>query len=191
MKKITCSILLSILITFFAISEEDFFRLSLGFSTGFPLYGSKTVNQTDYSIETEKRAIIGTFANINLNIIEQVTFFTGAEILADLNWSSSEYKHYLHAGFPLGIKIYPGLEGLNFGLAYELGFRSDFVKIKNGQRDNENKKWGNGFKVLVEYNFAHDSKLKYLPTAGCSWTFMPRGNYSYDNLIIFYIAANL
>ncbi|MCR5189287.1 MAG: hypothetical protein K6C97_10155 [Treponema sp.] len=191
MKKITLSILLSIFLCFAASAQEDFFTMNLGLSSGIPFYGSQTVSQTASEIDTDKRVIIGTFVNANFNIIEQVTFFFGADLLTDLNWKDSSYKHFLHTGFPVGLKIYPGLGGLDFGLAYEFGFRADFLKNSDGDRNNTSMAWGNGFKLFFEYNFAHTSDIKHLPIIGCSWTFMPRGNYSYDNLITFYIAGNL
>lgn len=147
--------------------------------------------ETKTEIKTDKRVIIGSFASLNLNVVKQVTFFTGCDFLADFNWAENLYAHHLHLGFPLGFKIYPGLAGLNLGLAYVLGFRADFTKTSSDYKTKNATAWGNGFKFLAEYNFAHDGFSKYLPTIGCSWTYMPRGNYEKDNLLTFYLAANL
>lgn len=191
MKKINLFILLSVFLSFHAYSQEDFCTMTAGISSGIPVYGQANLSQTSRTIDTDKRVIIGTFFNVNLNIIKQVTFFFGADLLSDLNWSDDTYKHFLHTGFPVGLKIYPGLGGLDLGLAYEFGFRADFLKTSSGIKTKKSQAWGNGFKLFLEYDFSRNNKIKYLPIIGSSWTFMPRGNYSYDNLLTFYIAANL
>lgn len=190
MKKITLSILLSIFLCFAASAQEDLLTMNLGISSGIPFHGDQNQNLFATQIETDKRVIVGTFLNANLNLIKQVSFYIGAELLTDFNWKDYSYKHFLHTGFPLGIKVYPGLGGLNLGLAYELGFRSDFFQLPNGSSVNNSMAWGNGFKLHIEYNFAHTSKIKNLPIIGCSWNLMPRGNYSYDNLLVFYLGLN-
>ncbi len=214
MKKITCFFLLTIFATLFVFANENLFSVTVGLSSGIPFYSENfsstatqaaasnpTTSENDQStknkteikteIKTDKRVIIGSFASLNLNVVKQVTFFTGCDFLADFNWSENIYAHRLHLGFPLGFKIYPGLAGLNFGLAYVLGFRADFTKASSDYKTKNITAWGNGFKFLAEYNFAHDGFSKYLPTIGCSWTYMPRGNYEKDNLLTFYLAANL
>ena len=190
MKKITCSVLLAFLLTFFAAAEEDFFSNTLGLSTGFPLYGSNTLSQDVNEIPSDKRVIIGAFYNFNINVIKQISFFAGADILCDFNWNADYYKHFLHTGIPVGLKIYPGLAGFSLGMAYEFGFRTDFIKYLTGEQKVLPTAWGNGFKFMIEYNFAHGTKYKHLPTIGCFWNFMPRGNYSFDNILSFYLAGN-
>jgi len=190
MKKITLSILLSIFLCFAASAQENLITMNLSLSSGIPFYGNQHLNTAASIIETDKRVIVGTALNANLNILKQVSFYLGAELLTDFNWNDYSYKHFLHTGFPLGIKIYPGLGGLNFGLAYELGFRSDFYQLPDGVKINNSMAWGNGFKLHIEYNFAHTSNIKQLPIIGCSWNLMPRGNYTYDNLLLFYLALN-
>lgn len=190
MKRILCC--LSLLFIFFAglFATEELLSFNAGLSSGIPFYSSGSLSEKSEEIDTDHRVIIGTFANINLNVIKQVTFFTGADIFTDFNWQGKQYANHLHMSFPLGVKIYPNLWGFDFGLAYTLGFRSDFLKNEERSKSNNIASWGNGFKFLMEYNFAHEGKSKYYPTLGCSWNFMPRGNYSYDNIIAFYIAEN-
>lgn len=189
MKKIFCSLILSSILFFSLAAEESLISFNAGLSSGIPFYDENSVPLEIDNINTNYRAIVGTFANINYNVIQQITFFTGVDLLTDLNWGENLYKHHLHIGFPLGFKVYPGLGGLDLGLAYTLGLRSDFIKNEDGNESNV-ASWGNGFKLLVEYNFAHEGNSKYLPTIGCSWNLMPRGNHSYDNLITFYLAEN-
>jgi len=190
MKKTFCSLLVIFFIFSFVSAKEDFISFNAGISSGLPFYGEKSIPEKSSDISTEYRAIIGCFANVNLNVIKQVSFFAGADMLSDFNWLDSQYNNHLHVNFPLGFKIYPGLGGFNLGLSYTLGFRADFLKESTGEKTNNIASWGNGFKLHMEYNFAHEGKTNYLPTMGCSWNLMPRGNYSYDNILTFYLAEN-
>lgn len=189
MKKLLCCLFVSISLFSISFAKESLFSFSAGLSSGIPFYGSESVPENIAIINTDHRVIIGSLFNMNVNVIKQVSFFGGGDILADFNWKDKNYAHHLHVSFPLGIKVYPGIGGLDLGLSYNLGFRSDFSKTSTSKHSNI-ASWGNGFKFLIEYNFAHEGKSKYLPTIGCSWNLMPRGNYSYDNLVVFYIAEN-
>ena len=189
MKKLLCSLIVILGIFSVSFAKENFVSFSAGLSSGIPFYGTDSVPESMNTINTDHRVIIGALTSININVIKQITFFGGGDILADFNWKDTSYAHHLHVSFPLGIKVYPGIGGLNLGLSYNLGFRSDFSKTISGKQSNI-AAWGNGFRLSVEYNFAHEGKSKYLPSIGCNWNFMPRGNNSYDNLIVFYITEN-
>ncbi len=186
--------LLVLFITFFIAmslsAEEELFSLSAGISSGIPLYGAGSSTRYDKALPGNTRAIFGTVVSVNLNLIKQITLFAGNDNVFDLCWNSTEYVHKMHFSFPLGIKIYPGLGGLDIGLAYTLGFRFDYTNTTEFSEKKEFTSWGNGLKVLVEYNFAHEGKSKYYPTIGGYWNLMPRGNNSFDNLLVLYIAAN-
>lgn len=171
-------------------AKENIISFSAGLTSGFPLYGSNSVVSTGSEIEKGNRVILGTLASVNLNIIDQVSFFLGNDLLWDLTWNASENSNKLHVSFPLGIKVYPNIGGLNFGLAYTLGFRNDRIKTNKNGSYNGSTVWGNGFKFHIEYNFAHEGAYRYLPSIGGYWNLMPRGKYSYDNLIVLYISAN-
>ena len=182
-----------IFIIFFACltlsANERLFSFSAGLSSGGPLYGEDSVISTGSEIEKPNRVIIGALFSINLNIIKQVTFYTGSDILWDLVWDSKQHSNKTHVDFPLGIKIYPGLGGLNLGLAYTLGFRADSISTCEHEY-NGISSWGNGFKLSLEYNFAHEGNSNYYPSIGGYWNLMPRGNNSYDNLLVLYIVEN-
>ena len=189
--KLKCLILFGILLSAGpAFAKEGLISFSVGISSGIPLYGPNSVLSTGTEIEKGNRVILGSVASINLNVIKQATFFLGNDMLWDLTWNSVEKSNKLHTSFPLGIKIYPGIGGLNAGLAYTLGFRADFINTNATGEYNGISPWGNGFKFLIEYNFAHDGNSKYLPTIGGYWNLMPRGNDSYDNILVLYLAAN-
>jgi len=158
-----------------------------GLSTGIPFYGNETFKEPLSEIQNPNRILIGTFSNVNINPSKYVTFFAGAELLSDFCWNSEINSTILNVDFPLGLKIYPGLGGLNFGLAYTLGFNSMMYKDSAGDKHNLISPWGNGFKLFFEYDFSRITKSKYIPGLGSSWSLMPRGNYSYDNILTFYI----
>ena len=190
MKKIITLISTVILACSFLSANERLFSFTTGLSSGVPIYGANSVVSTGSEIEKGNRIILGTTVSANVNPISQVSFYLGNDMIWDFTWNSSEKSSKVHLLFPLGIKIYPGLGGLNFGLAYTLGLRFDNIKTDSVGDYNDSTPWGNGFKFQVEYNFAHEGSSRYLPSIGGYWNLMPRGNSSYDNLIVLYVAAN-
>ena len=185
------SFIFVILLNFTLLSaNERLFSFSAGLSSGVPFYGSDSVISTGSEITKGNRVILGTVFSVNVNPIKQASFYLGNDNVWDITWNASEKSSKLHVSFPLGIKIYPGLGGLNLGLAYTLGFRADSINTDLAGEHNGTSAWGNGFKFQMEYNFAHEGKSRYLPSLGGYWNLMPRGNDSYDNLIALYISAN-
>ncbi len=190
MKKIFALIITTALACTALSAKEKLFSISAGLSSGVPIYGSNSVISTGSEIEKGNRVILGSLLSLNLNPIKQVSFYIGNDLLWDITWSAKEKSSKLHVSFPLGIKVYPGLGGLNLGLAYTLGFRADNISLEGQNEYNATTPWGNGFKFQVEYNFAHEGKSQYYPSIGGYWNLMPRGNDSWDNLIVLYISAN-
>ena len=190
MKKISVLLFSALFFCTALSANERLFSFSAGLTSGVPVYGTNSVASTGSEIEKGNIVIIGSLLSVNLNLIKQVSFYLGNDTLWDITWNASEKSSKLHVSFPLGIKIYPGLGGLNVGLAYTLGFRADNIKVDEAGEFNETSPWGNGFKFQVEYNFAHEGGSRYYPSIGGFWNLMPRGNDSYDNLIVLYIAAN-
>ncbi len=190
MKKIPALLLTALLLGSSIFAKEGLLSFSAGISSGLPVYGANSVLSTGTEIPNGNRMIIGGLASANLNILSQISFYLGNDLLWDITWNSAEKSSKLHVSFPLGIKIFPGVGGLNFGIAYTLGFRVDNIKTSSVGEYNDISSWGNGFKLHVEYDFAHDGKSKYYPSVGTYWNLMPRGNNSWDNLIVLYIAAN-
>lgn len=185
------SFLFIILFTSVSLSaKERLFSFSAGLSSGLPIYGANSVISTGSEIAKGNRIILGSNISASINPVKQVSFYLGNDTVWDFTWNASENSSKLHLSFPLGIKIYPGLGGLNFGLAYTLGVRFDNVKTDLTGEYNGTSPWGNGFKFQVEYNFAHEGKSRNLPSIGGYWNLMPRGYDSYDNLIVLYVAAN-
>ena len=171
-------------------AKEKLFSFSAGLSSGVPIYGANSVVSTGSEIDKGNRIILGINTSANINPINQVSFYIGNDTLWDFTWNASEKSSKVHLSFPLGIKIYPGIGGLNLGLAYTLGLRFDNIRTDSAGEYNDSTPWGNGFKFQVEYNFAHEGTSIYLPSVGGYWNLMPRGNDSYDNLIVLYISSN-
>jgi hypothetical protein len=190
MKKLAALIFTTLIVLTSLSAKENLFSISAGLTSGVPIYGTNSVASTGSEIEKGNRVILGSLLSLNLNPLKQVTFYLGNDILWDITWNANDKSSKLHVSFPLGIKVYPGLGGLNVGLAYTLGFRADNIKVESIGEYNETSPWGNGFKFQIEYNFAHDGKSRYLPSIGGYWNLMPRGHESYDNLIVLYISAN-
>lgn len=193
MKKIIAVIICSLTCIFSAAADEDLFSFSAGLSSGFPFYGADvTDGKLDKFNDSNKRAIVGALGSVNLNIADPVTFFAGTDLLTDFNWSEENRCHVLSWDFSLGVKIFPGLGGLDLGLGYVLGYRATYSgkRLKGQTNYRELSSWGNGFKFMAEYNFAHAGNSKFLPTLGIYWKMMPRGNNYFDNNLVAYICAN-
>lgn len=190
MKKYVLIFISLILISAHAFSNERLFTFSTGLSSGAIIYDSEEIIEQQSVIDNTKKILIGTLAYANFNPIKEVTFFAGTDIFFDFTWNSDYYSNHFSFDFPFGLKIYPHFGGLNFGLAYLLGFRTDLYNT-DGEEHSEITPAGNGFKFFIEYNFARDFNMKYLPTLGGSWKCIPRGNYNYDNQICAYLTFNL
>lgn len=197
MKKRVLVLLLSIFLTGVCFSEGKPLVFSAGISSGYPFYGSNKMRLTnDYISITGGRFIIGTNALLELNLLKQLSLFAGTDFLCDFNSNSVEWQNTMDLSFNFGCKFYPGLGGFAVGLGYTLGTRFDFIQLfpeiaEFIQPDLLNSAWGNGIKVLVEYNFSHQSELPFMPTLGISWRLMPRGNWLYDNILTAYLMINI
>jgi len=156
-------------------------------TSGIPVYGSEEVSDVINSVDNPNRILIGTFANLNINPNKYVTFYTGAELLADFCWNSDMNASLLHFDIPVGLKVYPNLAGFNLGIAYTFGFCNMMIKDQNGDKNYSNTPWGNGFKLTAEYDFSRQGKSIHYPAIGAAWNLMPRGNYDYDNIITLYL----
>lgn len=169
---------------------ENLFSFSIGPQSGLVFYGDEDIKE-DVKTLHGSHALVGAQAEVNVNPFKQITFFAGAHILCDFVKENKNYSNHIHYDFPFGVKIYPGLGGLCGGMAYTFGMRYDNVQMPETSPYTGNSSWGNGFKFLLEYNFAHDFKSHILPTIGVSWKHIPRGNKTSDNMISAYVLLNL
>ena len=190
MKKSILSVFFLFVLSGFIFCEENLFSFSFGLSSGSVFYDSvEMLNQTKGIREYDdyKRLLLGASTSINYNPIKEASFYIGAESFFDIYWTDQYNANYISLDFPFGIKIYPNIGGLNLGLAYLFGIRFDNVDFEEYYYS-ESTAWGNGFKINIEYNFAHDLDFSILPAIGCYWKCIPRGRGNYDNQIGAYVA---
>lgn len=185
-------------------SEQDkILKYDFGISTGIPVY-----SRNDESVFTEEsRVIIGTTADVSLQLIKPLRFLVGTDVCADFMWNSDEHNYHLDYSFWSGIKFFPGFGGLNLSIAYALGSRTDFIKTCdksiesfeyngnsyhyiNKETDSyiESTAWGNGFRISIDYDFSYENKLMFLPALGGYYRCMPRGNNNWDNIFAVYVS---
>lgn len=190
MKKFLTLFLTLLILSSSCFAEENLVSFSIGLSSGVPFYGSEKIQESKKKLEDGQRIILGTLFELRINPIQEVSFFLGTDLLSDFNNYQSYSSNHLCVDIPFGIKLYPGLLGFCIGISYNFGFRTDFFNLEETGKENLNSAWGNGFKILAEYNFAHKGNSKYLPTIGVYWKRMPRGENTFDNNLCAYVCAN-
>lgn len=173
-----------------AFAQAGIFTVTTGLISGVPIYSDETIKEVNSTLTGGVRIICGADVYANLNPNEFTSFFAGVDLLSDFNNLTPYYSNHLSLDFPIGIKVYPKLAGLCVGLGYNLGFRTDYYNTEEKGKENGQSNWGNGFKLLVEYDFSH-SGSRFLPAIGLYWKHMPRGNSTYDNQICAYINTNI
>lgn len=180
--------------SFFGFAEkhpgprDKIIGFDVGLVTCIPVYG-------DTSSPYKNRVVIGNDGDISLKIGAPLKILFGYDLIGDINWDKNEHSNHLDYAFWSGVKIYPGIGGLNGTLAYALGARTDFIDEKVFDENGDSKTrsvvettaWGNGFKIGVEYDFLYDSNRRTMPALGFFYRLMPRGNNNYDNIFAFYI----
>lgn len=158
-----------------------------GLETSFPIYGDSGVRDLNSKIQKDGyRAVLGLITDLNLRLTDNLTFFTGADVLFDFIWKDPEYFNHMDFSVFPGFKIYPGLKGFNFSLAYSFGNRFDFFRNDPGTVA---AKTGNGFRIGCEYNGSYQNDT-YWPSVGLYYKLCPRGNYTYDNYFGMYVVMN-
>lgn len=110
-----------------------------------------------------------------------VRFNVGAVSACDFRVKNGNHCNLIDYAFYGGVRLYPGLAGLCFGVDYMLGRRTDFISLPDVDDSVASAPWGNGFRFLAEYDFTSGG-TGFAPVVGCGWRHMPRGGSS-DNLI--------
>lgn len=168
--------------------DSDFFNWDIGFATGIPFhYGESDTNISNFDANSLNRVLIGATSNFYFKIDDIAFIDFGIDSLFDFKWNSSDYANSIDYSFFGGVKIYPGLGGLNFSIAYCFGNRSDFLKI-DGEKDIFQHSWGNGARFSLEYDFNYLKETTIKPIVGGYYRFIPRGNYVYDHILCAYVA---
>lgn len=191
MKKIICFILIAAAFSFCYADSKKILGFDAGICTGIPFYGSDSVTKGNDEVfdKDYKRILIGSDADITFRFADPLKLVFGFDFLADFIWAGNDYSNHLDYAFWGGIKVYPGVGGLNASLAYALGCRTDF--INNNVEDSicRSSAWGNGFRLGIEYDFLYNTDHKCMPAIGTYYRMMPRGDKEYDNILAVYVNA--
>lgn len=84
MKKIASLIITAALFCTALFAKENLFSFSLGLSSGFPIYGEKSVLSNGSEIYKGNHVIIGGTGTVNLNLTKQISFYLGNDTLWDI-----------------------------------------------------------------------------------------------------------
>lgn len=189
MKKITFVILFLLLFTT-AYSKERLFTFQAGISTGGAVYSDSETQENDKSVGNFLPFNFGANLEININAAPEVSFFAGSDVFMTFNAESPLYSNHINVLFPFGIKIYPHLKGLCFGIAYAPSYRQNYFNLKDSVQNQSVSGWGNGLKLLLEYNSSKNKDFANYPVLGFAWHYSPRKNNCHDHLFSFYVKAN-
>lgn len=183
-KLILVLIILSICCKVFADDSISRFHWALG--TAAVSYGdSETDSAVEYLSDNDyARLIFSGELGYSFKLDEMIRFIVGGNLVYDSFWKKSQSVFYLDYAVFGGVRVYPGLGGLNFGLEYNTGRRSNFYKLEDISVDSSSTNWGNGFRFVTEYDFSVNTS-GYAPVVGFSYRRMPRGGFA-DNFFTFY-----
>lgn len=188
MKKIIAALIMLCGAFFNAVSEgKNSAGIEIGIGSGYVFYGDKKTKDliSDMNSDDYSRFLIGGDVGFFIPLAEKVLFTGDAELMTDLFWNGGDHCYFLDYSFNTGIKVYPGLGGLGFGVAYCLGRRTSFIDIDDYD-ETDSTSWGNGFKFNLDYDIRY-GKDGVCPVIGTYWRHMPRGNSSSDNAVSIYL----
>ena len=179
----------------FALSEKPF-ALSLALGTSSVAYGDEQIKEYKPVLfeEDSTRFLLNSEVSAMLFLDDYVAINLGGIIGFDWFKNTNANMFLLKYDFFVGLRVYPFLNGFNFGIDYICGSYTNFLKINSVENLKENStltsqnivsEWSNGFRLIVEYNFLQET-WKYTPALGCYWQNMPRNN-GYDNSFSVYI----
>lgn len=153
------------------------------------LYNSQTI---PLRLEDGTEVLIGFSGCLSFNFSDTFSLYTDSDVMANFNWKGKDYSHHLDFSFSTGVKLSPfyAIPGLTLSIGYLLGDRIDFYKTATQDLYVNQTPFGNGLKASIEYSFYRDTGSRFLPTIGCSWRYIPRGNNTSDNIIQSYILMN-
>lgn len=188
MRKLFAALLLISGPVFFATAEKKSSAgIEFGIGSGYVFYGDQKTKDliSDMNSDAFSRFIIGGDAGFYIPLADMVLFTGDAELMTDLFWKGGDHCYFLDYAFDTGIKVYPGLGGLGFAIAYSLGRRTSFIDIGE-YSETTSTSWGNGFKFSIDYDIKY-GKSGVCPVIGAYWRHMPRGDSFSDNTISIYL----
>ncbi|AEE16153.1 hypothetical protein [Treponema brennaborense] len=113
-----------------------------------------------------------------------IRFSVGMVSVCDFHVKDGAHCNYIDYAFFSGVRIYPGLAGLCVAVEYAVGRRTDFIDAGTPLDGIRSTQWGNGFRLLLEYDFSAGG-IGFAPVLGGGWRRMPRGD-SADNILSLY-----
>ncbi len=173
----------------FAESERKFFGFQFAIGSGYTFYGDSDLNSNMNKMMDRgyARLILYTDAGMTFKLTEELYLLAGVQLMCDCAWNGGSYSNHAAPTFLGGVQFYPGIANLSFSLAYALGFRRDWDVLDYNfldYKDARDSKWGNGFRLAVEYDFRKGGGI--VPGAGLCYLFMPTGWDNYDNTLALY-----
>lgn len=184
MKRFICLIIA--LSSLSVLSAENEFNFTWAFGSSANFYGDEAfVSRFDaLKANGQKNIVLSGELGMRMLFTDNVALCLNVVLGMDALTNLAKSSVFLDYGVSFGTKIYPGLGGLNLGIEYITGRRTDVVQ----DTDTSSSSWGNGFRILLEYEFKNFIK-SFSPSLGMAWKRMPRGNNVSDNVLSFYIRA--
>ena len=168
-----------------AVAAESEFDFTWAFGSSGVFYGDPDFNTQFDTIKARgnKNIVLSGEAGIRVMFTEYIGITVNAIVNMDM-LMFEDFNLFLDYGIASGARVYTGLGGLNLGIEYVTGRRTDFVSAA----PTTSSSWGNGFRFLLEYEFKNLIK-SFSPSLGIAWRRMPRGNNAADNIVTFCIRA--
>ena len=96
-------------------------------------FGTAAVVNKDESFraatEGLSRVVLELDVTAELVLHPNIRIALGSILLTDFKFKGDDSYHSLDYGFYSGLRIYPGLGGLRLGVDYNLGRRTDFIRM--------------------------------------------------------------
>lgn len=181
-----CLIAFCTVTTIFAYDRAPF---DWNISASAVSYGSGDVTRAVKAVTsgTYTHLVLSGAVGSSLKLDENLFATVSCTPVADLYTSDTGEAVFLDWCGNAGLRLYPGLGGLNVGVEYSIGIRQDIIRTKNATPDTGFTPWGNGFRFISEYDFA--SQIEgFGPIVGITWRHMPRGNKTSDNIFSLYLS---
>lgn len=177
---------LFLILTFNGFANDSKVNFHWGIGTAGILYGDDSTKKLTKTLTNDEfsRMILSGELGFSIKLDKSIRFVTGGNISYDLFMKNSQNASFLDYAFFGGLRVYPNLGGLNFGLEYNIGQRANFYNLVGYEATSGLTNWGNGFRFVTEYDFSYYTE-GLAPVLGISYRRMPRGGFA-DNFFSFY-----
>lgn len=116
---------------------------------------------------------------------EKIDFVAFAYLTLDNLSQKKNVMLRLDYGVSGGVRLRPGLGGINLGCEYCTGQRADADSLNKDKAEWSVTQWGNGYRFMFEYDFS-SLMSGIAPVIGVSFRSVPRGNNCSDGNLAFY-----